>query len=199
MTYRVSNRTFDDARPARCPFNLERREAYRFESQLCFCDNVFPFYYFYNRSHYLSVWTLDICKRQEGAKQSCSSRLEHINRQDETPHRHIKLVVSAEKFGVHVCGGTHYQSRMSRSHLWKRTGCLQCPCAPKNHACDGGSYPIHATWSGRERREELHGDDTPAEKTPECLNPSGCGRGGLTFSDVAKGSCDSVKCRHWKR
>jgi len=70
---------------------------------------------------------------------------------------------------------------------------------PKNHAFDGGSYPIHATWSGQERREELHGDDTPAEKIPECSNPSGCGRGGLTFSDVAKGSCGSVKCRHWKR
>ena len=29
----------------------------------------------------------------------------------------MRLEISAENFGVHVCGGTHYQSRMSRSHL----------------------------------------------------------------------------------
>ena len=29
----------------------------------------------------------------------------------------MRLEILIETFGVHVCGGTHYQSRMSRSHL----------------------------------------------------------------------------------
>ena len=42
----------------------EERELYRSDLQHCLCANYS--HSFYHRSHYLSVWTLDICKRQEG-------------------------------------------------------------------------------------------------------------------------------------
>ena len=66
-----------------------------------------------HRSHYLSVWTLDICKRQEGAKQSCSQILEHVTRQDDTQNRHRQeLIVKVGRAG-----------RICKCEL---TGCLQC-------------------------------------------------------------------------
>ena len=108
-------------------------------------------------------------------------------------------MVSAEKFGVHVCGGTHYQSRMSRSHLKSELAVCNVLVRPRLMLATAGLIQSTRPEAGKSAERNSTETTLQKRKLRNAQTLHAAVGDGLTFSDVAKGSCGSVKCRHWKR